>query len=332
MLRRILMLSSATALLALGVACTSEDDATPEPTGSPDATQSASLQPVTDATLRNATIRTDLLPAGEVTLDNGEHSEPAAPGSASMVEFNVDSTVVDDFNDDGVDDGAMIVRSSGGGSGTFYDLYVFVASTDGPELVASQSLGDRIQVMGIESGPGGVTVVYLGRDAEAPMSEPPTIESTVTVSIDTDGSVSVSGSASAEETAVATAAPSETAPATTAAGDACADLAPEAVDASFTFVTNVASGDVFESGTTVEGCSRTFESNVPWRLEDREGNVIAQSNTMGGGVDGPAAFQFTVDYSVSEAQIGHLFVGGEDPSGGAGFPPVLNQIPVVLLP
>ncbi|MCB9491416.1 MAG: Gmad2 immunoglobulin-like domain-containing protein [Dehalococcoidia bacterium] len=332
MLRRILMLGSATALLALGVACTSEDDATAEPSASPETTQSSNVEPVTDATLRNATIRTDLLPAGEVTLEDGTHSEPAAPGSASMVEFNVDSTVVDDFNDDGVDDGAMIVRSSGGGSGTFYDLYVFLASKDGPELVASQGLGDRIQVLGIESGPGGVTVVYLGRDTEAPMSEPPTIETTVTVSVDKDGSVSVEGSASAEGTAVATAVASETATETPMAGDACSDLAPEAADASFTFVTNVGSGDVLESGATVEGCSRTFESNVPWRLEDREGNVIAQSNTMGGGVDGPAPFEFTVDYSVSEAQIGHLFVGGEDPSDGAGFPPVLNQIPVVLQP
>ncbi len=330
MLRRILMLASAAALLAMGAACTGDDDATPEPTESPEATGTvaSTVQPVTDTVLQNVTIPTDLLPAGSVTLQNGEHAEAAAPGSASMVELAVKMTVVDDFNEDGIDDGAMIVRSSGGGSGTFYDLYVFVASEGGPELLASQFLGDRIEVQGIESGPGGVTVVYLDRDAEAPMTEPPTIETTVSVKVHPDGSVSVEGSASAEATASATAAPSETA----STADACADLPAEAEEAAFTFVSNVASGDILESGATVEGCSRTFESNVPWRLEDREGNVIAQSNAMGGGVDGPAAYEFTVEYTVSEPQVGHLFVGGEDPSDGEGFPPVLNQIPVVLLP
>ncbi|MDA0814955.1 MAG: Gmad2 immunoglobulin-like domain-containing protein [Chloroflexi bacterium] len=115
-------------------------------------------------------------------------------------------------------------------------------------------------------------------------------------------------------------------------GDACATLAPEAYDAAFTFVTSVAAGDYLASGTTVAGCSRTFESNVPWRLLDRDGNVIAESFAMGGGVDGPAPFEFTVEYSVASAQVGHLFVGGDDPSDGEGFPPVTNQIPVVLLP
>lgn len=97
-------------------------------------------------------------------------------------------------------------------------------------------------------------------------------------------------------------------------------------------MTNVTSGDTLESGDSVEGCSRTFESHVPWYLVDREGNTIAESFTMGGGVDGPAPFEFTVEYEVDEAQVGHLFVGGDDPSDGAGFPPSLNQIPVVLLP
>ena len=53
MLRRILMLGSATALLALGVACTSEDDATAEPSASPETTQSSNVEPVTDATPRS---------------------------------------------------------------------------------------------------------------------------------------------------------------------------------------------------------------------------------------------------------------------------------------
>lgn len=324
MLRRPLILATAAALLVLGAACTSEDDSTPTPTAeTPTETSTeATLEPVTELVLRSATIPSDLVPAGEVNLQDGEATIESA-------QFSIANTVVDDFNDDGVDDGAMIVRSSGGGSGTFYDLHVFLATEGGPELVASEFLGDRIDVQGIESGPGGVTVVYLDRASDAPMASPPTIETTVRVEIDGDGSISVSGSAS--ETAEATDAPSPS-PTTAVVGDACADLAPEAADSAFTFVANVRSGDILESGASIKGCSRTFESNVPWRLEDRAGNVIAESFAMGGGVDGPASYMFTVDYEVDEPQVGHLFVGGEDPSGGEGFPPVTNQIPVVLLP
>ena len=150
-----------------------------------------------------------------------------------------------------------------------------------------------------------------------------TATSTETASPTATEAPTESATATVEATPTATEAP---------AGDACADLAPEAADAAFVFVTNVASGATLTSGDAVEGCSRTFESHVPWYLVDREGNTIAESFAMGGGVDGPAPFEFTVEYEVDEAQVGHLFVGGDDPSGGAGFPPSLNQIPVVLLP
>lgn len=331
MLRRSLLVVSTAALLLVSAACTADDDApdsteTSEPTG-------AALTPVTADLLAGVTFPTDLVPSGAVTLEGGEHSEEAAPGSASRIEFTTEMSVVDDLNEDGVDDGAIIVRSSGGGSGTSFDLHVFLAAEGAPRLIASESLGDRIEVQGIESGPSGVTVVYLTRPSDAPMTDPPTVEATTTVSIAQDGTVRVSqsgsGSATPEATSSATPEPSVT---PEPAGDACADLAPEAADAAFVFVTNVTSGDTLQSGDTVEGCSRTFESHVPWYLVDREGDTIAESFTMGGGVDGAAPFEFTVEYEVDEAQVGHLFVGGDDPSGGEGFPPSLNQIPVVLLP
>lgn len=119
---------------------------------------------------------------------------------------------------------------------------------------------------------------------------------------------------------------------TAAPADGCAALDPRAEEASFVFVANVTSGAELTSGATVMGCSRTFESNVTWRLLDREGNVLADGFTMGGGVDGHAPFEFQVSYTVAEAQVGHLFVEAPDPSDGEGFPPVVNQIPVILAP
>lgn len=170
-------------------------------------------------------------------------------------------------------------------------------------------------------------------DDEPEVTDTPTATATETATA--TGTESPTATATETATETATTAPTETATATateTPSGDACADLAPEAAEAAFTFVTTLQSGDVLSTGATVEGCSRTFESNVPYRLVDREGNVLVEAATMGGGVDGAAPFEFTVEYTVTEAQIGHLFVGGEDPSDGEGFPPVTNQIPVVLLP
>ncbi len=135
-----------------------------------------------------------------------------------------------------------------------------------------------------------------------------------------------------EGTATSTPTPTPVVTETPAPADACADLHPDAVEASFVFVASVASGDELPSGATVEGCSRTFESNVTWSLVDRDGNTLAEGFTMGGGVDGHATYEFDVEYEVDEAQIGHLVVEAPDPSGGEGFPPVTNRIPVVLVP
>ncbi len=82
----------------------------------------------------------------------------------------------------------------------------------------------------------------------------------------------------------------------------------------------------------VRGCSRSFESNVQWKLVGRDGSVLASGHTQGGGGDGPSAFSFAVPYSVGEGQIGHLEVFAEDPSDGEGFPPGRTILPLVLNP
>ncbi len=105
-----------------------------------------------------------------------------------------------------------------------------------------------------------------------------------------------------------------------------------ALEAAFVFVETPSSGERVEPGFTVAGCSRTFESTFLWRLLDRDGAELAGDFAMGGGVDGPGDFEFEVDYTVAELQIGHLEVFEEDVSEGEGFPPPRNVIPLVLLP
>ena len=115
--------------------------------------------------------------------------------------------------------------------------------------------------------------------------------------------------------------------------DVCDNADGALTDISFIFVTSPRSGQRVSSGFTARGCSRTFESNVPWRLVDEAGAVLASGSTQGGGVDGPGPFSFSVTYSVASPQIGHLEVLEDDPSGGEGTrKPTRNVIPLVLRP
>lgn len=114
--------------------------------------------------------------------------------------------------------------------------------------------------------------------------------------------------------------------------DVCSNADGALTDKSFIFVAEPTSGSRVRSGFVVRGCSRTFESNVPWRLVDRDGNQLAAGATTGGGVDGFGPFSFVVNFSVTSQQIGHLDVSEEDVSGGEGFPPVRNVIPLMFNP
>ena len=114
--------------------------------------------------------------------------------------------------------------------------------------------------------------------------------------------------------------------------DVCSNSDGALTDKSFIFVSTPTSGMRVQSGFTVEGCSRTFEANVPWRLIDRDGNQLASGATIGEGVDGFGPFSFAVSFSVASQQVGHLEVLEEDPSDGEGFPPIRNVIPLVFNP
>ncbi len=114
--------------------------------------------------------------------------------------------------------------------------------------------------------------------------------------------------------------------------DACS-LGDGALDeAAFAIATAPTAGARVFSGFPVSGCSRTFESTVVWRLTGRNGTVLNQGTTTGGGVDGPGPFDFTVSFAVAERQIGHLEVFEEDASDGEGFPPGRTVLPLVLQP
>jgi hypothetical protein len=48
-------------------------------------------------------------------------------------------------------------------------------------------------------------------------------------------------------------------------------------ESAFVIATEPEAGDDVESGFEVEGCSRTFEGDVQWKLIDRDGSVLASA-------------------------------------------------------
>jgi hypothetical protein len=114
--------------------------------------------------------------------------------------------------------------------------------------------------------------------------------------------------------------------------DPCDSLGPVLTASSFVLVVEPQPGVQVKSPLEVRGCSRTFESNVVWRLHARDGSVLAAGHASGGGIDGAASFAFDVGFDVGSPQSGHLEVFEEDVSDGEGFAPPRSIVPVVLMP
>lgn len=115
--------------------------------------------------LANATYPSEYVPAGSVTLAEGEFSEPAAPGSATNITVRMTRYLAyGELN--GQPSAALVLVSDPGGSGTFYDLYVMVSQDGVPTSVATISLGDRVEInsIAIENNQIVVDMVQAGPD------------------------------------------------------------------------------------------------------------------------------------------------------------------------
>ena len=113
-------------------------------------------------------------------------------------------------------------------------------------------------------------------------------------------------------------------------GNQVIGCSPTLPDNALVIVNSPSPGAVLKTGFEASGCSSTFESNVQWRLLGRSGEELASGHTSGGGVEGPAPFQFTVDFDETERQLAYLEVFEEDVSDGEGYPPPRVVVPVII--
>lgn len=89
------------------------------------------------------------------------------------------------------DRAAAVWLDSSSGSGTFF--YLVGGMIDGGKEVYSEPvfLGDRIKIQSVRVSDNSVTVQYLDRPASAPMSDSPTVLTSVTYEFQKDGSLKI---------------------------------------------------------------------------------------------------------------------------------------------
>jgi hypothetical protein len=114
----------------------------------------------TRAQLEAATYPVPVAPGGTATLVGGKFEVAAAPGSASKIT----ATLLQSANGaiGGQPGAAVVLATSGGGSGTFYELYAVDATAT---TIARVSLGDRIRLDGLSISAAGQVAVAMGVQA-----------------------------------------------------------------------------------------------------------------------------------------------------------------------
>ena len=109
-------------------------------------------------------------------LTNGTYEKEIVPGSASKTTIRIFGVPVQsDLNNDGVNDYAMFLEKSDGGSGTFYYVAAAIKNKTNNDVSGTNAilLGDRIAPQTVEVQNGTVIANYADRLPGQPMTTKP---------------------------------------------------------------------------------------------------------------------------------------------------------------
>jgi len=127
---------------------------------------SISIPPLTVDRLMNATI----YPSPEsffdekIKLTDGDYYYPNEEGVVDSVAFTgivAQKIAFGDLDNEGIDDAAVILGTSGGGTGYFIELVAFSNRNGEPYSITSESLGDRVVVKQITIKNGVIKMKML---------------------------------------------------------------------------------------------------------------------------------------------------------------------------
>ena len=120
-----------------------------------------SSAPITSTDLLNMTYPSTFTAEPEVTLVDGFYTEPVAPELAARIGIEFRRAAFGTI--DGRDAAAVVLASSGGGSGTFYELHLVMRANDGRlRSIAQKELGDRIGLQGLTFIDEAIRVDFTG--------------------------------------------------------------------------------------------------------------------------------------------------------------------------
>lgn len=120
-----------------------------------------------------------------LTLVDGKVLKDIAPGSAAKKTIMIfGEPVYGDLNGDGEEDAAVMLTSSGEGSGTFYYAVLAIASGTSYTSTNALFLGDRIAPQTIEIRDGNAVYNYAERNAGEPMTTEPSVGKSLWVHYD----------------------------------------------------------------------------------------------------------------------------------------------------
>jgi putative lipoprotein len=130
------------------------------------------LKIMTMSMLENTVYRSEFSPDGVIRLVDGIHKEKIVSGAAAELIVSLGKVAIGDLNGDGFEDGAVVLVTSAGGSGTFRHLAAVLNRNGTPEHIAVFFLGDRIRVESLSIRSGKIEAAMLIHDTDDPMPRP----------------------------------------------------------------------------------------------------------------------------------------------------------------
>ena len=122
--------------------------------------------------LENLDYQTSMTESGIAQLQDGEYREKVAEGSASETVVSLTHDFAHGELDDGLKTAAVILTTTTGGSGTFYELALVQIQDGEPVSVATTFLGDRVKILSLEIQDGQIVVEMVAQGSDDPMCCP----------------------------------------------------------------------------------------------------------------------------------------------------------------
>ncbi len=130
------------------------------------------INPLAPDSLANMEVKSELTAGGVALLANGVYTEPVAPGSASVIEVQLQPFPIAYGQIDEQDAAAVVIAESGGGSGTFINLALIVDQDGNAVHIASAPLGDRVVVQEMAIDNNQITLTMLTQGPDDPLCCP----------------------------------------------------------------------------------------------------------------------------------------------------------------